>query len=153
MSIKQRLADDMKSALKAGEKDRLGVLRMLRSRIQEAEVAGRGKQGADYQLTDEEIVQALSTYAKQRRDSITAYREAGRDELASREEAELAIVRSYLPEQLSEEELKRLIGEAIAESGASSPAQMGAVMKAVMPRVQGRADGKLVNRLVRELLS
>ena len=152
MSIKNRIAEDIKRAMKAGEKDRLGVLRMLKAKIQEAEVNRRAREGADYELSDEETTQALSTYAKQRRDSIQAYTDAGRDELAAQEQAELAVVQYYLPQQLSEDDVRCIVADAVAATGASSPREMGAVMQAVMPQVKGRADGKLVNRLVRESL-
>jgi uncharacterized protein YqeY len=126
---------------------------MLKSRLQEKEVAARGSEGADYEMSDEDALQVISTYAKQRRDSIDAYRRGGRDDLADKEQAELGIVEEYLPQQLGADEIRELVREAIAESGASSPKDMGAVMKAVMPRTQGRADGKQVNQIVRELLA
>jgi len=153
MSIRERLTSDIKSAMKSRDSLRLGCLRMLKSRLQEKEVAARGSEGADYEITDEDVLQVFSTYAKQRRDSIDAYREGGRDDLADKEQAELAIVEEYLPQQLGADEIRELVREAIAESGASSPKDMGAVMKAVMPKTQGRADGKQVNQIVRELLS
>lgn len=152
MSLKQRIVEDIKTAMKSGDRDRLGVLRMLKSRIQEAEVAGRAKQGPQYELSDDEVIQVCTSYAKQRRDSIEAYTQAGRTELAAREQAELRVVQDYLPGQLSEDELRKIVAEAVTKTGASSAREMGAVMKAVMPGVKGRADGKLVNRIVRELL-
>lgn len=152
MTLKQRIGEDMKAAMKAGQKERLGVLRMLRSKLQEAEVAGRVERGLDYSIDDEDALAVLASYAKQRRESIDSYRQGGREELALREEAELGIIQEYLPEQLSEPEIREIVAGAVAESGAASPKDMGRVMKAVMPRVKGRADGKLVNRLVREAL-
>lgn len=152
MTIKQRIGEDMKAALKAGDKHRLGTLRMLRSRMLEAEVALRADRGRDYDLEDDEAIRALSSYAKQRRDSIESFESAGRADLAARERAELGIVQEYLPQQLGEDEIRRLAAQAIAEVNAAGPRDMGAVMKALMPRLQGRADGKLVNRMVRELL-
>lgn len=152
MSIKQRLVDDVKSAMKAREQLRLDCLRMLRAKILEREVALRGEKGRGYELTDEEAIAVIAAYGKQRRDSIDSYRAAGRDELAAKEQAELEILSAYLPRQLSEDELRSMIREAIAEAGASSAREIGAVMKLLMPRVQGAADGKLVNRMVRELL-
>jgi len=152
MTLKQRIGEDMKAAMKAGQKERLGVLRMLRSKLQEAEVAGRVEKGLDYSIDDDDALAVLASYAKQRRESIDSYRQGGREELALREEAELGIIREYLPEQLSEPEIREIVAGAVAESGAASPKDMGRVMKAVMPRVKGRADGKLVNRLVREAL-
>ena len=95
----------------------------------------------------------MTTYAKQRRDSIDSYRKGGRDELADQEQRELEIVKGYLPQQLDAEQLREIIAAAIAEVDGSGPQQMGQVMKIVMPRVQGRADGKQVNAVVRELLA
>lgn len=126
---------------------------MLKARLQERELELRGKHGRDYAITDEEALAAISSYAKQRRDSIESYRQGGREELAAGEEAELAIVSEYLPRQLGDEELRRVIREAITEAGAASPKDAGSVMKLVMPRVKGAADGKLVSRLVQELLA
>ncbi len=153
MTIKQRLDQDLKTAMKAGDKTRLGVIRMLRSLVQGAEVALRAKKGRDYALEDEQAVEVLASYAKQRRESIESYRAGGREELARAEEAELEIIREYLPEQLGEDEIRRIVREAIAATGAAFPRDLGAVMKVVMPQVKGRADGQLVNRLVRESLA
>ena len=152
MSIKQQILDDLKAAMKARDKERVGVLRMVRAKMQEAEVAARADRGVDYELEDEGATQVLSSYAKQRRDSIESYEKGGRDDLAAKERAELAIVQGYLPEQLGEAEIEAFVREAIAESGATSPKQMGVVMQAAMPRVEGRADGKAVSRIVRRLL-
>jgi hypothetical protein len=152
MSLKERIGEDMKAALKAGEKERLGVLRMMRAKVLEFEVASREKQGRDHEATDAEVVDALSSYAKQRKDSIEAFRSAGREDLASREESELSIVREYLPRPLGDEEVRAIVAEAIAEAGATSAKDMGAVMKLVMPRVKGSADGKMVHEIVRALL-
>jgi len=151
MTFKQRIDEDIKSALKAGDRLRLDCLRMLKSKIIEREVALRGH-GADHAIADEEAEQVVAAYAKQRRDSIDSYRQGGREDLAGKEEAELAIVGEYLPRQLAEDEVVEIVRQAIADCGASSIKEIGTVMKAVMPRVQGKADGKLVNRLVREQL-
>jgi len=152
MSIKQRLLDDMKEAMRARQSARLGCIRMLKSKIQEREVALRATKGVGYELEDEEALEVVSAYAKQRRDSIRAYEDAGREDLAAKEKAELEMIAVYLPEQLCEEDLRAIVSEAVAESGASSPREMGVVMKLVMPRVKGRADGKQVNAVVSELL-
>ena len=153
MSIKKRLDTDMKDAMKKREPTRLGCIRMLKSRLLEREVALRSKHGTDYVITDEEALTVISTYAKQRRDSIESYRQGGRDDLVAAEEAELAIVTDYLPQQLSADELRGMIREAVTESGAASIKDLGKVMKVVVPRTRGVADGKLVSQLVRELLS
>ncbi len=152
MSIKKRLDTEMKDAMKQRDQLRLGCIRMLKSRLLEREVALRGKHGKDYAITDEEALTVISTYAKQRRDSIDSYRQAGRDDLVAAEEAELSIVTDYLPRQLSADDLRAMIKEAIAESGAASIKELGKVMKIIVPRTKGAADGKLVSQLVRELL-
>ena len=152
MTIKEKITTDMKTAMKSGDKTRLGVLRMLRSKIQEAEVQERAKEGVDYSLDDDRTIHVIASYAKQRRESIESYRQGGRDDLVAKEEAELAAIQEYLPEQLSEEEIRKIVADAIAESSASSIKDMGAVMKLLMPQVKGRADGKQVNEIVREML-
>jgi uncharacterized protein YqeY len=150
--IKQKLMDDLKASMKSGDKLRTDCLRMLRSKVLEREVALRPKQGPDYELEDDEALRVISTYAKQRKDSIQSYRDGGREDLAVKEEAELKIVEEYLPRQMSVDELRPIVDETIAECGASSPKDMGQVMKQVMARVGGSADGKVVSRLVRERL-
>ncbi len=152
MSIRERIAADLKTAMKSGAADRLGVLRMVKARILEAEVNLRGVKGREYELGDEEAIQVLAGYAKQRRDSIDAFRQAGREDLAAQEEAELAVVREYLPKQLTDDEVRRIVSEAITASGATSPKDLGAVMKLAMPKVKGAADGKLVSRIAGEML-
>ncbi len=153
MSLKERITADLKEAMKSGQKTRLGVLRMLKSKLIEAEVESRAKKGPDCQLGDEEALQAIAGYAKQRRDSIDSFRQAGRADLATQEEAELAVCHDYLPRQLSADEVTSLAKEAIAASGAKTQKDMGAVMKVLVPKVKGVADGKLVNEIVRGLLS
>lgn len=153
MSIVERLDTDMKQAMRDRDQQKLGCIRMLKARLQEKAVALRTKGGVDAKLTDEDALEVVGAYAKQRRDSIDAYRQAGRDDLADKEEAELAIVTTYLPQQLDEAELRKIVAEAVAEAGASSAKDMGAVMKLVVPRTKGRADGKLVSSLVRDALS
>ncbi len=153
MSISEQFAEQIKAAMKGGDKLRLGVLRMVRSRMQEAEVAARAKKGRDYTLDDDAAVQVIAAYAKQRRDSIDSYRKGGREDLAAQEEAELAVLQEYLPKQLSEEEVRAIVQEAVTACNATSPKDMGAVMGKVMPQVKGVADGKLVNQVVREMLA
>jgi len=150
--LKQRILDDLTAALKAGDKLRLGVVRMLKADIQKQEVELRVKKGKDYSLSDPEVLEVLARSAKQRRDSIESYRAGGREDLAGREEEELAVVEAYLPKQLDRDELARLVDEAVAKTGAAGPRDMGQVMKALMPEVKGRADGKLVNELVKARL-
>jgi uncharacterized protein YqeY len=152
MSLEDRLKEDMKQALRAGDKPRLGCIRMLLAKLKDLQVSLRAQHGVDYVLSDEDAEQAVAAYAKQRRDSIASYESAGRRDLVDRERAELAIIEAYLPEQLGEDELRELVRQAIEETGASSPKELGKLMKQLMPRVKGRADGKQVNRIARELL-
>jgi uncharacterized protein YqeY len=152
MPIKQRIVEDLTAAMKSGAKERLSVLRMVKAKMLEAEVNLRGARGRDYQLEDPEAIEVLASYAKQRRDSIDGYRKGGREDLAAQEESELAIVQEYLPKQMSADDVRRIVREAIAQCGATSPKEMGAVMKLVMPKVKGTADGRMVSQIVSELL-
>ena len=152
MAIRERIVSDLTAAMKAKDAQRLGVVRMLKSRIMEAEVEQRSHKGPAYVLDDQECLAVIASYAKQRRDSIEAYRKGGKEDLATKEEAELAIIQQYLPAQMSDDEVRRIVAAAIAETGASSAKEMGAIMKIVMPKLKGEADGAAVNRIVRELL-
>ncbi len=152
MSVKERIVADLTAAMKAKDAARLGVLRMLKAKLLEAEVEQRGKKGASASLEDADALAVVAAYAKQRRDSIDAYRAGGREDLASREEAELRVVQEYLPRQMSGDEIREIAREVIAAVGATSMKEIGAVMKALMPRTKGAADGKLVNDIVRSLL-
>jgi uncharacterized protein YqeY len=152
MTIREQIVADLTAAMKAKDVQRLGVVRMLKSRIMEAEVEQRGRKGQDYSLEDQECLAVIAAYAKQRRDSIEAYRKGGKEDLATKEEAELAIIQQYLPAQMSEVDVRRIVAAAIAEMGATSAKDMGAIMKIVMPKLKGGADGAVVNRIVRELL-
>lgn len=146
----EKILADLKTAMKAKDTVRLQVLRSLKSKILEKEISER--KGTDVTLKDEQINDVLMKAAKQRKDSITQYRDAGRDDLAASEEEELKIIESYLPEMLSEQEIRRLSEDIIIQTGAESAADMGKVMGSLMPKVKGKADGSLVNRIVRELL-
>ncbi len=152
MSLRQRIEDDIRTALKAGDKQRLSCLRMVKSKVQEKHVELRGTEGREAELSDEDVTNVVSAYAKQRRDSIESYEQGGRKDLAANERAELEILTAYLPQQMSEDEVSAIVDDAVRESGASEPKDMGAVMKLVMPKVKGRADGKLVNRIVQSRL-
>lgn len=147
MFLLEQLDQDMKTALKNKEKTRLSVIRLLKAALKNEEIKLKRT------LTEEEIVTVLSREMKQRKESLEEFTKAGRDDLIQQLKEEMEILQAYLPEQLSEDELKRLISQTIAETGASSMADMGKVMGAIMPKVRGRADGALVNRLVREMLS
>jgi uncharacterized protein len=146
MTISERLNQDIKDAMKAKDEIRLGVLRMLKSDLKYKQIE------LGHELTEEEVIAVLSSAAKSRRDSMDEYERGGRADLHDEEKAELAIIIQYLPEQLSAEELGRLVDEAIAEAKATAPKDMGAVMKVLMPKVRGRADGKAVNGAVRARL-
>jgi len=152
MPIRERIVADLTAAMKAKDAQRLGVVRMLKSKIMEAEVDQRGRKGPEFVLGDQDCLAVIATYAKQRRDSIEAFRKGGKEDLATKEEAELAIIQEYLPAQMSEDEVRRIVTGAIAETGATSAKEMGAIMKVVMPKLKGEADGAMVNRIVRELL-
>ena len=149
MSLKDKLTADMKDAMKAREagKLRLSVIRLVRGAIRQQEIDGQKE------LSDEDVLGVISKEVKQRRDSIEDFKKGGRDDLVAEAEAEIAILMEYLPQQLSEDEVRNLVKEAIAASGAASPKDMGKVMKELMPKVKGRADGKLVNGIVKELLA
>lgn len=137
----------MTKALKAGKKDRLTVLRGLKSDLKYRQI----DKGDD--LTDDDVISVLNSAAKRGRDSIEQFGKGGRDDLVKGEEFGLKIIYEYLPEQLSEEKLAEIIKEAIEDTGADSPQKIGLVMKAIMPQVKGKADGKLVSKLAMELLS
>jgi len=130
------------AALKAGDRGRANALRLIASELQKAAKEGN---------TDE--VAVLQRERKRRLEAAEAYREAAREDLAEGEEREALIIEAYLPAQLSDEELRAIVGDVVAESGASSPKEMGKVMSAVMPQVKGRADGKRVSAMVQELLT
>jgi len=147
MSLLDTLTEDMKTAMKAGEKERLSTIRLLRGYIKDAEINKRTA------LTEEEEIAVLTGAAKKRRESIQAYEAAGRKDLADKEAAELTIISAYLPAQMDMGEVERIIEEAIAESGAQTIKDLGKVMPLVMGRTRGRADGKLVSELVRKKLS
>lgn len=152
MSLKEQINEDLKASVKAGDAERRSVLRMLKARILEKEVELRSKKGRDYELNDEEVVDVVTSYAKQRQQSIDAYRQAERGDLAEQEEEEMRVLEPYLPKQLSEEELEAVIRAAIESTGAQSPQDFGKVMRVVMSDVKGKADGKVVNETVRRLL-
>lgn len=148
MSLLERLNEDMKSAMKNKEKERLSVIRMIKSSLQN-EAIKLGKS----QLSDDEEMTVLSREVKQRKESLQEFKKAGRQDLVEKTEKELAVVSQYLPQQLSEDELRQIIRQTISEVQATSRKDMGKVMAAVMPKVKGRADGSLVNQIVQKELS
>lgn len=163
MTLKEKINQDFKDAFKAKEELKVSVLRMLSSSFKNKEMEKRTKLvkagttdeavlQKESQLNDEEVLAAVSTEAKRRKDSIQQFKDGGRPELAAQEEKELAILALYLPEQMGEDEVRRLVQESIKEAGAAGAADLGKVMKVLMPKVKGKADGNLVNKLVKEEL-
>jgi uncharacterized protein len=150
MTLKDRISEDIKTAMKAQDKVKLEAVRGIKKVIleKESEVRAKGREI----LTEEEEITLLSQQAKQRRDSIEQYQKANRSDLAEQEAQELAIIESYLPAQLSAEEVEATIRDIIQEVGAASPKDMGRVMGPVMQRLKGKADGKTVQSLVQKLL-
>jgi len=163
MSLKEKINQDFKDAFKAKEELKVSVLRMLSSSLKNKEMEKRSKLvktgttdeavlAKESQLLDEEVLQTIGTEAKKRKDSIKQFQDGGRPELAAQEEKELAILSVYLPEQMGEEEVRKIIVESIKEAGASGAQDLGKVMKVLMPKVKGKADGGMVNKIVKEEL-
>lgn len=145
-ALKQRITDDVKQAMRAKDKERLGTLRLITAAIKQKEVDER------IELDDNAVLAVLDKMAKQYRDSIQQYRDAGRDDLVEKESRELNIVTEYLPEQLNDTDLEALIKNAIEETGATGMADMGKIMGVLKPKVQGRADMGAVSAKVKALL-
>ena len=149
MGLKEKLQADLTDAIRSRNEVVSGTVRMLLAAITNEEVAGK----AAKVLTDAEIITVLSREAKKRREAVEAYTQAKRNDLAGKEKAEAAVIANYLPEQLSEEEIKKLIADAIAETDAKGPAGMGLVMKVLQPKIAGKADGGVVSGLVKAALA
>jgi uncharacterized protein YqeY len=147
MSILERLTEEMKEAMKSGEKERLSTIRLLRGQIKDAEINKRAA------LTDDEELTVLNNAAKKRKESIEAFSAAGRADLAEKERAELTVIQSYLPSPLTDEEIETIVNEAIAAAAAQTIKDLGKVMPLVVAKTKGRADGKVVSDLVRKKLS
>lgn len=147
MSLKQRLTDDMKAAMKSGEKDRLAVIRLMNAAIKQREVDER------IVLDDAATLAVLEKMLKQRRDSVSQFETAGRDDLAAIERAEITVIDAYLPAKLDEAAISAAIADAIAESGANGPADMGKLMAVLKPKLAGQADMGLVSTLVKKALA
>ncbi len=146
MSLKARITDDMKSAMKGGEKDRLGVIRLIQAAIKQREVDER------IELDDTQVEAVLEKMLKQRRDSVSQFEAAGREDLASQERYEIGVVQAYLPEPLSDAEVDAILVAVIAETGAEGPRDMGKVMAALKPKVAGRADMQALSGKVKAAL-
>lgn len=147
MSLQTDIESAMRTAMKAGDAVRVSTLRLAMAAAHNRRIE------LGHELTDAEVIEVLDRQVKQRRESIELYRQGGRPELADAEEAEMAILREFLPEPLTDAELERLAQDAVAATGASGPADMGRVMGVLVPQTKGRADGKAVSDLVRRLLS
>jgi uncharacterized protein len=145
MSLLDQVQNDTKEAMRAGDRERVGALRLISNELQKAHKEAAGSEADE--------VAVLQRERKRRIEAAESYAEAGRDDLAATERREADLIEAYLPQQLSDEELRGIVGDVVAESGAASPKEMGKVMSQVMPRVQGRADGKRVSALVKELLT
>lgn len=147
MSLKQRLTDDMKAAMKSGEKDRLGVIRLINAAIKQREVDER------ISLDDAQVLAALEKMLKQRKDSVSQYEAAGREDLAAVERYEISVLQGYMPAQLSEAEIDAIIADGVTEAGATGPKDMGKVIALVKPKVIGRADMGSLSELVKRKLA
>lgn len=147
MSLKQRLTDDMKAAMKSGEKERLGTIRLINAAIKQKEVDER------IEMDDARVLAVLEKMVKQRKDSIEQYDKAGRDDLAAIERAEMAILEQYLPAKMGEAEIRAAIETAVTETGASGPADMGKLMGVLKPRLAGQADMGEVSKLIKQRLA
>jgi len=146
MQLKQRLYEDLKKAMKTKDEIRTRTLRLIISSIKTLEVEKMTE------ATDDDVFRVLSKECRKRVEAIEAYKKGGREDLANEEQRELEIIKSYMPKQLSEEELKEIVKDVVEETGSSSIKDLGRVMKVLIPRVKGRADGKTVNNIVRQIL-
>ncbi len=149
MSLKEKIISDLTAAMKAQDVLRLEVLRAVKSAIKTKEVSG----AEAAELSEAGVLQVLTSLVKQRQESVLQFRQGNREDLAKKEEAEMAILQTYLPAALSDGELRAIVTAAIAEVGATGPKDMGKVMKLVTPKTTGRADGKIVSQLVQQLLA
>ena len=147
MNLKERLMADLKDAMRQGEATRRDTIRMARAAVINAEIAWQRE------ANDQEVQQVIAQEVKRRVEAIELFRQGGRDDLVRAEEAQLAILREYLPEQLSREQVTEVVRRVVDETGATSLAQMGPVMRQVMAELKGKADGRMVNEVVRELLA
>jgi uncharacterized protein YqeY len=146
MALKQRLMDDLKEAMKAKDKLRKSVITMVRADIKQHEIDNR------VELDDDKIIDILSKQVKQKKDAIEEFHKGNREDLVNQAKDEIEILMEYLPQQLEEEEITKIVEEVIAKVGATSLKDMGKIMAKLMPEVKGRADGKVVNKIVRQFL-
>ena len=146
MPIFETISDDLNEALKCGDKNRVSILRMIKSAVKNREIEKKAP------LDDDEVKAILKTFVKRAKESIEQFTNAGRTELVEKEKQELAVVQNYLPKQLSEEETKSMISDIVKELGSVGPQDMGKIMKAVMGKARGLVDGKLANKLLKKIL-
>ncbi len=147
MSLEERLVEEMKQAMKSNDKLRLSTIRMIRSALKNKEIELRKK------LEDEDVVKVVQVMVRKGEESVEQFQAGGRVDLVEKEKKELDILKSFLPQPLSQEEILKIIDQSIQETQASSLKDIGKVMKSVMPKIGGKADGKLINQLVKEKLS
>ena len=147
--LKEKIQEDLKQAMLAHEEHKLSTIRMLKSALQYYEIQ---KGGAGYEATDEDVIEVVGREIKKRRESIEMFEKGGRQELADKEKAEIDTLTTYMPEQLTEDEVRKLVEEGITQTGASTMQDMGKVMGWLMPKTKGKADGQLVSQIVREKL-
>ena len=147
MSLEERLVEEMKGAMKANDKLRLSTIRMIRSALKNKEIEARKK------LDDEDVMRVIQGMIRKGEESLEQFQAGGRADLVEKEQKEIEVLKSYLPQPISQEEIVKIIDETIKETQASSLKDLGKVMKSVMPKLGGKADGKLINQLVRERLS
>jgi len=147
MSLEERLVEEMKQAMKSNEKLKLSTIRMVRSALKNKEIELRKK------LEDEDIVKVIQAMVRKGEESVEQFQKGGRMDLVEKEKSEIEIMKSFLPQPLSQEEILKIIDQSIQETQASSLKDLGKVMKSVMPKMGGKADGKLINQLVKEKLS
>lgn len=148
--LRDKIQEDLKNAMLAHEEQKLSTIRMLKSALQYFEIQ---KGGAGYEATDEDVVDVVGREIKKRKESIEMFEKGGRQELAEKEKNEMEVLKSYLPQQLTEEEIRSLVDEAISQTGASTMQDMGKVMGILSSQIKGKADGGFVSSLVREKLS
>lgn len=148
--LKQKLREELRQSMLARDELKTSVLRLLLSAINYYEIQ---KGGAGYEATDEDVLSVIQKEARQHKDSIEQFQKAGRQDLVDKETKELQLLQKYLPQQLSEEEIKKLVKETIAKTAASSMSDIGKVMGALMPKVKGKADGAIISKIVKEQLS
>lgn len=151
MAIQDQIISDIKTAMKNKDQDKLLVLRSLKAKLMEKEISER--KSGEAKLTEDQAVEVLMKAAKQRKESITQFEEGGRNDLADNEKQELAIIESYLPEMMSEDEVRKVVKQKIQQTGASGPQDMGKVMGPLMGQLKGKADGGLVSQIVKEELN